>query len=256
MISFKVPANPAALRIIAEALQKLAGVFESPADVLDPGKTVTSKEIEKLAVTAVHEKVIAEALVGLVEDVTPPVVPPGAFGAPPVAVTTPPAEPTPPAATPPGVELDADGLPWDARINADSRGTVKDGTWRLKKQLDPAFLESVKTELRAAMAAATVPPAPPAATVPPAPPAATVPPAPPAATVPAAPQADSEPAPLSFAGFIQAITKRQVAGTLTVQEVNQVCARYGLATMALLNSRPDLIPAIYEELRAVWTTRG
>ena len=53
----------------------------------------------------------------------------------------------------PGVELDSDGLPHDSRIHADSRGKIKDGTWRKKRNLDQAMVESVEAELRATMSA-------------------------------------------------------------------------------------------------------
>lgn len=230
------------LRIIAEALGKIASVFDGKPAVLDPCKCVGSAEVEKLATTAAHEETVRQAVAAELpdrEDATPPAVPPGAFGPPP------PAEP--PATATGGPELDSDGLPWDSRIHSETKSHNKDGTWRVKRNTDPALVEQVKAELRAAMSA-PVPPAPPAET-PPAPLAE----APPA--VPPAPPSDDLP-PVSFAGFVQAVTKKQAAGLLTVQEVNEVCAKHGLAQMPLLVNRLDLIPAIYEELRKIWATRS
>jgi len=52
-----------------------------------------------------------------------------------------------------GVVLDAEGLPWDARIHSDSRKMLKkEGTWKLTRGVAPALVASVKAELRAAMA--------------------------------------------------------------------------------------------------------
>lgn len=239
------------LRIIAEALEKIAGVFDGKPAALDPCKCVGSAEVEKLATAAAHEETVRQAVAAELpdrEDATPPAVPPGAFdtfskgaldrvaesaGVDPAAAFAPPATATG------GPELDSDGLPWDSRIHSETKNQNKDGTWRVKRNTDPALVEQVKAELRAALSA-PVPPAPPAE----APPA--VPPAPPSDDLP----------PVSFAGFVQAVTKKQAAGLLTVQEVNEVCAKHGLAQMPLLVNRLDLIPAIYEELRKIWTTRG
>ena len=56
---------------------------------------------------------------------------------------------------PEGVDVDSEGLPWDARIHAASKKTLaRGGTWKLKRGIDDALVESVKTELRATMAAA------------------------------------------------------------------------------------------------------
>jgi hypothetical protein len=106
-------------------------------------------------------------------------------------------------------DVDADGLPWDERIHAPSKGQNKDGTWRKKKKLDDAFVAGVEAELRqkpatAAPGAPTMPAAPPMPQVDqqPAPAPAAVPTAPtmPATsqqpqTAPPMPQVDQQPAP-------------------------------------------------------------
>lgn len=48
----------------------------------------------------------------------------------------------------PPVTLDKTGTPWDARIHSSSRALVANGTWRLKKGVDKALVESVTRELR------------------------------------------------------------------------------------------------------------
>ncbi len=63
------------------------------------------------------------------------------------------------------VELDSEGLPWDARIHSSPASLTKKGPWRAKRNLNQLTEQKVKEELRAAMAAqpasaATAAPAP------------------------------------------------------------------------------------------------
>lgn len=52
------------------------------------------------------------------------------------------------------VEVDADGIPWDARIHGSSKSTLKKGgTWKLARGTDPALVETVIAELKATMSA-------------------------------------------------------------------------------------------------------
>lgn len=48
--------------------------------------------------------------------------------------------------------LDKDGFPWDQRIHSGSKAINKDGTWRTKKNLDPATMAVVTAELKQLMA--------------------------------------------------------------------------------------------------------
>lgn len=88
--------------------------------------------------------------------------------------------PLPPA--PPGIDVDAQGIPWDGRIHASSRAKIGDGTWRQKRNLDPEVYKQVMAELRQTMGIERRAPQPPA---PPAPQAVFA--APPVPPVPAAP---------------------------------------------------------------------
>ena len=49
------------------------------------------------------------------------------------------------------VTVDADGLPWDGRIHASTKGCNQDGRWKAKRNVDPALVAQVTAELRAAM---------------------------------------------------------------------------------------------------------
>lgn len=53
------------------------------------------------------------------------------------------------AYTPTAPELDLDGLPWDARIHASTKTTVKNGTWKRKRGISYDLYNSVVAELRA-----------------------------------------------------------------------------------------------------------
>lgn len=56
------------------------------------------------------------------------------------------------AGTPVSLELDASGMPWDARIHQKAKGKKKgDGTWKLIKGIDPTIVAAVTQELHARM---------------------------------------------------------------------------------------------------------
>lgn len=85
---------------------------------------------------------------------TPPVA--SALPVPPIAsaVVAPTASvvPTNPAST--GIEIDAEGLPWDNRIHSGAKTKTEAGLWRSRKNLnDKAMVARVIAELRAAMQA-------------------------------------------------------------------------------------------------------
>lgn len=185
-----------------------------------------------------------------------------AFGA---APTIP--QPPVPLPNPGGVEVDAAGLPWDARIHsgpADKKPRNGDQTWRRKRGADDALVAQVEAELRAALgapAAGSVPaaPIPPAPAPVPAPPAAIpvapapipAPPVPvptpePAATASISPvvtTAPSEAPAADFAGLMRKITARQTAGVLTIESTAALCAALGIAGIRDLVTRPDLVPS-------------
>lgn len=202
----------------------------------------------------------------------------------PDTVASPPATPAPAAPSSGDVELDADGLPWDARIHSgpdDKRPKNADGRWRRKRNTSDETVAEVEAELRKVMgapaptpaAAETTPPAPPAAAAPaesaPAAPAPTAAPAPPQPTPdaagtasgpaaaetansappspPPAPPAAAAPA-SNFAELMKKVTARQTAGTLTVADTKAAAEALGLTGVADLLKRPDLIEAFEQAL--------
>jgi hypothetical protein len=156
--------------------------------------------------------------------------------------------------TPPphGVEVDVNGMPWDARIHSAERTKNKDNTWRNKRGTDKSLIAAVEAELKQAMSA------PPADAVldpsaafggVPVPPATVVPPTP----SPAVPVAEATPVPPppvepsaamnEFARVMRVVVAKQAAGTLTTELTTQIAQQVGVASVRDLVHRPDLIPA-------------
>ena len=189
-----------------------------------------------------------------------PVDPAAVFGATPaapVAVVNPP--PAPAAATG-APELDANSLPWDARIHGANRTKNADGTWRQKRGLkedDPngTMRAQVEAELRAglAVAPAPTPVAPamppeylktlgPGVVVPITPPA---PPAPPAAVVvppaPVAPVAPPAAAQWSFARLLTAVSAGGPAG---IAKALETISQFGPKSMPELAAASTADPTL------------
>ena len=172
------------------------------------------------------------------------------------------------AAAGPAPELDKNGLPWDARINTSNKAKTGPGVWKRAPKLTDEQYNAVLNELRATMNGA--PAAPAGTTAPPPGPganaAAPPPPAGPGAGTPPGPGAAAAPAetvPTTFPDFLAAISKRTTCNPpkLTKEEMDTglmvVGATYGcaLGTLADLNHRPDLIPAVYEQFASVWNAK-
>lgn len=173
------------------------------------------------------------------------------------------------AAQPTGAELDSAGLPWDARIHAESKNKIADGTWRRKRILDAALLAHVEAELRQVMGALVVlPPAIPNATitnlphnatiVPPPPPAtetnvmppipaslvrAPTPPAPPPATA-------ASPTAVTYVALIGKVSAAMNAKKITPADTIAICQKHGLPGLPMLSNRPDLLPQVAAEIEA------
>lgn len=224
-------------------------------------------------------------------DIIPPVtVEPAAESLPPPAPLAPPAAPiasvvappvpaspiAPPVQSPGGVEVDAAGLPYDARIHSKPPSKKRDGHWRGKRGLDDATRDAVTAELKAAMGAPAAPasaaPAPmfgesaPGVPLPPEPVAdaatafgagsaagaSSAPPPPPPAPVAAVappPPAPAAPAPVpngpatDFASLMRKITGLQSSGHMTVESTTQIATSLGIQGVRDLMVRPDLIPS-------------
>lgn len=186
--------------------------------------------------------------------------------------------PPPPSAIPKGILADSAGHAWDERIHASSHAVVSDGTWRLRRNLDPAVLEAVLAE-RAANAShgsaeldadavklnAMVGPGTAGVTfndvgLPPPAPGAWPFPSDTAATgtdtgttlAPAASVGVPPPPPatsLTFAAFMQRVTAAIGAGTIAQTDVSAALAAENVASIPLLASvHADKIDAIAARL--------
>lgn len=219
--------------------------------------------------------------------------PAAAFGAPaaidPAAAFAAPASPPLEAAAPPagapsplsvsaptgGVELDPDGLPWDARIHASTKSRNADQRWKAKKGVHADTKAIVVAELKAVLGAPAAPPAAPAAPAPPPPPpAASAPPPPPPSAptaqaqaleaalvdptlggtlpIPAPPVAPAAPvAPMqAFADATVEIIAAQTAGKVNAQDIVNIAVGLGLTNVRDLINRPDLIPEFLRRVHA------
>jgi len=184
----------------------------------------------------------------------------------PLAPPAPPAVaavPTIPQASATTQELDATGLPWDARIHAETKSKNKDGTWRSKRNMDKAFMATIELQLRQAMGAPAAPAVATAASSPAvtaAPAAApTVPPAPPAvpqpSTPPAMPGPSAAPAAATqgetFAEFMARLAPNFAADPVGMgAKMGTALQQLGLSAIGQLSARPDLIPAVSAALAA------
>jgi hypothetical protein len=146
-------------------------------------------------------------------------------------------------------ELDAHGYPWDDRIHASSKAKNADGTWRQRRNLDPAIRETVEGELkdRGYGKAAPVPVVPPveAAPVPPAPP---TPPAPPVEAAPVPPAPPTPPAGLPTITFPELMTRITTAvsnNTLSMSDIPAILTSTGVSGgLPGLAATPELIPLV------------
>lgn len=142
-------------------------------------------------------------------------------------------------------DLDADGLPWDARIHSSSKNKIADGTWRKKRGVDKEDYDRVVDELRQLMAV-------PVATRDDELPGmwshsdfeggatdADVPPPPPVV-------ADDD-TPAAFTAFLKAVSHKIQAKELTMADVTAALPE-GVANLQLLNGRQDLIPQVWAKL--------
>lgn len=174
------------------------------------------------------------------------------------------------------VQVDAEGLPWDARIHAPSKAINKtDSLWKAKRGVDENEVTRVKAELRSIMniapptTPAAAPPPPPAENTAPPPPATTsTPPPPPPAenaapppppTTAAAPPAPTAAAttPTTFAALMGWVTGKLNAKAMTNVQVEETLRALGIVDgsgvgqLVVLATRPDLIPAAHASLVAV-----
>jgi len=203
---------------------------------------------------------------------TPEAGPAAASASTPIAPPAPPAADVPPApVTLPGVELDAQGLPWDGRIHSETKNRNADKTWRKKRGVDPALVVEVEARLRELVAIPAAPftmppvtdavPAAPVDAVPSTPAAETVPAAgvappvpvvPAAETVPPAPVVEAAPetvAAVTVADVFKFASATEKNGTLSIEARTAALASVGFTSMVDLGTRPDMAAQVMETFK-------
>jgi hypothetical protein len=134
---------------------------------------------------------------------------------------------------------------------------VADGTWRLKRGVDPALVEQVKTQLKAPLLASPFVEAPEVTPVTPAE-VVTPPVTPPPATLPAEAPVNTYP------DLSNLITVQVKAGNLLPTDIPNACEASGATAAIGALNLPDLVkaealpylPLVAEQLRIIWATRA
>lgn len=259
-------ASPQEMRHIARFIATLAGLTISEAKPVVP--SAATPAIAQADIPSAGLDTAQMFGQGLPTSNLPPVAAPAGLA--PVNVTHLPevAAPAAPVQVPPvtGIERDAEGLPWDARIHASTKTKTAKGVWTSKRGMnDAAFVQKVKAEIGATLPAAApqatipapvfAPPTPPAqpalALVPP---AVTPAPAAPAASftlppvaLPPAPVA----APQTLGELMAAAGPLMATGQIAPDALQAAATAIGVPQLAMLAtaSRPDLIEAIWKRLQ-------
>lgn len=242
--------------------QVLGGVVELPFAVIPGAVEVTiDKDVQAGDIITTDDVVTTEGTD------TPP--PPAAeeVPAPPKSAATAEesqsATPTGPAtaastvATSPGdVELDANGLPWDARIHGKAKKQNADKTWKYIKGIDrETLVPQVEAELRALLASAPPATSTAGSLFEQATPTggdndlATTTPPPPAET-----PASVSSTPTTFPVLLPLVTAAKANGTITDEQINKACLKLklvdgeGNARFGNLAVKPELVAKFAEAL--------
>lgn len=195
---------------------------------------------------------------------------------PPPVVSSAPPVPTAAQATGNPVALDKHGLPWDSRIHASTKTFIADGSWKLRRGVEPEQVRIVTEELTKLMripvtveSLHTITPTPTPSvhensvhftghnmmvtSTPEIPPGY----APLSETTDANIVITPPPVPVdivkpvSLTELIGRMSAAIAAGKLTQAQVGAACNKYGVSEFALLSSRPDLLPLIDGEMKAL-----
>ncbi len=149
-----------------------------------------------------------------------------------------------------GVEIDADGLPWDSRIHTRTKSKTASGRWKIQRGMGGSVVKKIEEELRAAQGIPSPEPqpAPPVVLTPAPQPAPTPPPLEAAPTPPPFPTLEKA---FDFADLMTIVTSGITAGRLTREQVVEVLTPYGIPSLPVVATRPDLIPAVIIALKGV-----
>lgn len=129
-----------------------------------------------------------------------------------------------------GTGLDSQGIPWDARIHASTKTKLQDGSWKIRRNLDPKIVAEVLDELKGRKGEPVQSDVPP----PPVAQAATVVAPPPAAAVEVTPPPADKPAatPGTFAAAMQLLAKTAELGRFSQPDAVSWLASQGVPNLA------------------------
>lgn len=158
---------------------------------------------------------------------------------------TAPPPPAPLPATPVGtaapqslnpVDVDKNGLPWDARIHSSSRAKVTDGSWKYRRGIDPAEVKRVEDELRQLMSVKVQSPIAPLV----------------------APGTGSNEVDLrkEFAQLMIRASKGRGEGKISMEEIVAVLQPHGVSSLPLLTAKLHVVPQVAAEIDAIIASRG
>lgn len=137
--------------------------------------------------------------------------------------------------------VDARGIPWDERIHSSNRKRVAGGVWQRRRNTSDELVAQVEATL-GATGAVEVP------TVAEVPDPTVIPPVPAVPPVPVDPRAHW---PKSASELMPLLVKGMSSGDFSIDRLNAACQAVGVENVNGFNSRPDLIPALIEELDLV-----
>jgi len=137
----------------------------------------------------------------------------------------------------PSVELDSTGMAWDGRIHARTKSKNADGTWRLMRGIDPQKVKDVTQEISSTKENAM--------------------PVPPMMSVDELNGEDfidelpEKKDTIDFPTLMTKITNAVGSGKVTHAQVIEVIKSYGVASIPVIPTRPELIPFINEHLDSI-----
>ncbi len=156
---------------------------------------------------------------------------------------TPPAPPNGAQTAGASIDLDTDGLPWNAEIHSSNKKKAATGKWMARRNVADATLERVTAQLRAAVSVGNVPQPP----APPPPPGMTPTPPPLAGTTTATEGSNLVTLPM----LLPRITTAMAAGHLTAEAAAAIAMQLSdgkINNVAMLAVAPQLIPAFWDRL--------
>lgn len=121
------------------------------------------------------------------------------------------------------IELDAEGIPWDARIHSGAKSKLaKKNTWKLLRGIDPVMVAKVKTELAQGVAASSGD---------------------------APPPAEVKPEVLDLPTMTWTDLMIKIAGASLDPAVQDLaCQKYGVVDIGTLQDTPALVPLVAKDL--------